>query len=591
MSTTADKVKKEDKMDVASLLIMVDDKEISGEYHVTSVTIKQEINKIPTASLVIIDGEASKEDFPVSSGGEFVPGKKIEISLDYFTNEEPDDKKFVFKGIIVTNSHKINNNCCELNIECKDETVKMTVNRSNAVFDKDMTAADVASQLLEKHNITNHNIDPVSLKNKQLMQSNISDWDFMISRIDVAGMICVINQDGVRIKELDADNFPNNESGEMLELVHGKNIFEFNADKDSRIRSGEVKTLSWDFTKQEVRTTTNDQNAVQDDESKGKNVSDSYEIRSSAYFTEEEQDAISKIRKIKQDLSGVKGTVKFLGRVDIQVQPGDFVNISGVGTTFNGHHFVSAVQQEYADGGWFTEATLGWNEQFFSEQTNPQHAASATGQSSSMQGLQIGIVTNIEDSDGEYRVKVKLPVVDNSQEGLYARVATLDAGDKRGTFFRPEIDDEVILGFVNDDPSNPVILGMLHSSAKAAPLEPEKNNHQKGYVSRSEIKLIFDDDKKSVTIETPGSRVFEMDDDAGTITIKDGDGNKIVMEQSGISIEASQEIKIKAGTSLSLEAMNISIKADTSLEAKGGASAKFEGSGMAEIKGGLVKIN
>ena len=136
MPQTDDKVLMEDKMDLVSLLIKVDGKEISKEYHVTSVTIQHEINKIPTASLVIIDGEASTQDFPVSSGGEFVPGKKIEIELDYLNNEEADDKKFVFTGIIVTNTHKVNNNCCELNIECKDETIKMTINKGNHQFDK-----------------------------------------------------------------------------------------------------------------------------------------------------------------------------------------------------------------------------------------------------------------------------------------------------------------------------------------------------------------------------------------------------------------------------------------------------------------------
>ncbi|MOA24980.1 hypothetical protein D3C78_1456820 [compost metagenome] len=59
----------------------------------------------------------------------------------------------------------------------------------------------------------------------------------MIGRIDVAGMICVISSAGVKIKQLAIQNPPTNESGEMLKLIHGKNILEFSADKDSRIRS------------------------------------------------------------------------------------------------------------------------------------------------------------------------------------------------------------------------------------------------------------------------------------------------------------------------------------------------------------------
>ncbi|AFD07206.1 type VI secretion system tip protein VgrG [Solitalea canadensis] len=591
MASTDNTVLVEDKMDVVTLLIKVDGEEISRQYHVTSLTILQEINKIPTANLVVIDGEASKQDFSISSTGQFVPGKKIEIELGYFRNGQSDDDKFLFTGIIVTNTHKINNNCCELTIECKDETIKMTVNKSNAHFKKKITASEIAEELLNKNNISTEKVASIDLKHEQLVQSNISDWDFMIGRIDVAGMICVISSAGVKIKQLAIQNPPTNESGEMLKLIHGKNILEFSADKDSRIRSDEVKTLCWDFKEQKVRVSGNDEKIVEEKEDQSKNVSKGFEMRSAAFFTEEEQTVLAKTKKIKQDLSGIKGKVKYIARTDITVLPGDFIELSGVGNAFEGFHFVSAVQQEYTDGCWITEATLGWNEQFFSEQTNPQHSASTTGQPSTVQGLQIGIVTNIEDSDGEYRVQVKLPVVDDKAEGLHARVATLDAGNKRGTFFRPEIDDEVIVGFINDDPSNPVILGMLHSSAKSSPLEPKKNNNEKGYVSRSEIKLLFDDDKKSVIIQTPGSRSFEMNDDSGTITLKDGNGNKIVMGSSGITIEASKEIKIKAGTSLSLEAKKISIKSDTSLEAQGSASVKISGGGATEIKGGVVKIN
>jgi Rhs element Vgr protein len=591
MPITENSVLLEDKMDVVSLTIRIGGEKISRQYHVVTATILEEINKIPTATLVIVDGEASKQDFPIESSGDFAPGKKIEISLGYLNDDKDDSENFLFTGIIVTVASKVNNNCCELSIECKDEAIKMTINKSNAYFDKNITASQVAEQVLNKNQIEGAEVDPVKIKHEQIVQSNMTDWDFMIGRIDAVGLICVIHNGKINIRELKVKEQTEQEKEKMLTLMHGKNILEFNADKDSRIRNQEVKTVSWDFKEQKIVEGTNTDSVVEGKDTESKPVTSGFEMRSPVHMTKEEADAIAKTKKIKQDLSGIKGKVKYTGRVDKQVLPGDFVQIAGVGKSFEGYHFVSAVQQLYEDGSWITEATLGWNEQFFSEQTSPQHPASATGQPSSIQGLQIGIVTSIEDSEGQYRVQVKFPSVDEKGDGIHARVATLDAGNKRGTFFRPEIDDEVVVGFINDDPSHPVILGMMHSSAKAAPLEPEKENNLKGFVSRSEIKLLFDDDKSSVIIQTPGQRVFEMDDDSGTITLKDADGNKVVMKQNSIAIEASKEIKIKAGTSLSIEAMNISIKADTSLEAKGSASAKLEGGGMTEIKGGLVKIN
>jgi Rhs element Vgr protein len=313
------------------------------------------------------------------------------------------------------------------------------------------------------------------------------------------------------------------------------------------------------------------------------------EIRTAASFTDKEAQDIANAKKLRQELSKIKAKVKYQGTTT--AKPGDFISLNGVGKNFNGKAFISSIQHEFGDGDWTTEATLGMNEQFFTEQTNPDHAASAAGQYSSIHGLQIGIVTDITDSSGQYRVKIRLPLVNDQDDGIYARVATLDAGDKRGTFFRPEVGDEVLVGFMNDDAMNPVVLGMLHSSAKPAPLEPEDSNPEKGYVSRSGIKLIFDDDKKSIHIETPGNRIFELNDDENSITVQDSDGNKMVIDHSGISIEAAMDLSIKAGSSVSISAPQVSIKADGTLSAEGSGSTSISSNGITEIKGSLVKIN
>jgi phage baseplate assembly protein gpV len=116
---------------------------------------------------------------------------------------------------------------------------------------------------------------------------------------------------------------------------------------------------------------------------------------------------------------------------------------------------------------------------------------------------------------------------------------------------------------------------MLHSSALAAPVAPTSANSEKGYVSRSEFKMIFDDEKKSLTIESPGGRKFMINDDEGVILIQDGDGNKVKMESSGITIEAASTLTLKGGSQVKIEAPSVSIN----------------GSGTTEIKGGIVQIN
>jgi Rhs element Vgr protein len=568
--------------DVVTCNILVDGEQVSKTHQITLVSVYSEINKIPTASLKFVDGDPSKAAFDISDSGDFLPGKQIEIDFGYHN-----ETTTIFKGIIITNTHKINNDCSELNIECKDETVRMTMNKGNRHYNN-VLDSDVVNQLLSDNNITDVQVDDSKPKHEQLLQSNITDWDFMISRLDVNGMICVIENGKVTVKK------PDLTEGANLDLTYGQDILEFHADMDARTQSTSVKTLCWDFENQKVKTVSSDDSDAPDEgqftRSKLAGVIDQpIELRTSATMTEDETQAINDAKKLRQDLSKIKAKVKYQGSP--KVNPGNFINIKGAGDNFNGKAFVSGIQHEYADGDWTTEATLGWNEQFFAEQTNPGHAASATGQSSSLHGLQIGVVTSIIDNNDQYRVKIRLPLVNDQDDGIYARVATLDAGDNRGTFFRPEKDDEVLVGFMNDDPKNPVILGMMHSSAKSAPLEPEDGNPEKGYVSRSGIKLIFNDDKKSIHIETPGNRVFEMNDDEGSITVQDADGNKMVMDSSGISIESASDLTIKATSSISISAPQVSIKADATMEIEGSASTKLSSDGQTEIKGAMVMIN
>ena len=193
-----------------------------------------------------------------------------------------------------------------------------------------------------------------------------------------------------------------------------------------------------------------------------------------------------------------------------------------------------------------------------------------------MNGLQIGVVASNEDPDGEHRVRVRLPLVDDQADGVWARVASLDAGDQRGFFFRPEIGDEVVVGFLEDDPRRAVILGMLHSSAKAAPLQGSDDNHEKEYRSRSGMRLYFDDDKKIVLLETPAGNRLTLSEEDKAVKLEDQNGNKIEMTPFGIKIESAKALELKAGTQLKLV---------------GQAGAELSSSATCKVQGSVVQIN
>jgi Rhs element Vgr protein len=293
---------------------------------------------------------------------------------------------------------------------------------------------------------------------------------------------------------------------------------------------------------------------------------------------------------LKHRLAKIRGQVKIDGTAAIA--PGQIIELQGVGERFQGKLFVTAVRQQYENGNWQTNIQFGINPEWFAETYSVQQPM-AGAMLPAVEGLQVGVVTKLEsDPDGEDRIMVRIPVIHKDDEGTWCRVSSLDAGNERGMFFRPEIDDEVIVGFINNDPRYAIVLGMLNSSAKPAHLTASDDNHEKGYQSRSKMKMIFNDEKKSISIETPGGHKVLIDEDAKKIHLEDMNGNKLIMDKDGITIESIKEIKMKAATDMKMEGgSNVNLKGGSQTKVEGGAGAEISSGGATNVKGSIVNLN
>ena len=123
--------------------------------------------------------------------------------------------------------------------------------------------------------------------------------------------------------------------------------------------------------------------------------------------------------------------------------------------------------------------------------------------------------------------------------------------------------DEVVVGFLNDDPRQPVILGAMFSSKNAPPKDfsnLSEKNLEKGIVTRKGTKVGFiDDDKASLFIETAASRI-RLDDKAQTIQISDQYGNTVTMDKDGIQLKSAKDLKIEASGNVEIKGMNVDVK-------------------------------
>jgi Rhs element Vgr protein len=440
-------------------------------------------------------------------------------------------------------------------------------------------------------------VDATSVNHDELVQYNCTDWDFLMCRAEMNGQLVHISDGEITIKA------PKMSGNASFNLIYGDTIYEFEAEIDARHQFKSVKSQSWDYSKQELA------------EEEGKkpegngigNLSEStlanvlnlnkLEFRHGGKILNQELKEWASAQLVKSHLAKVVGRAKFRGYPDLQL--GSLVGFNGLGNRFNGKGYLTAIRHELVDGQWYTDIQFGRSPDWFYQEFEVQERP-ASGLLPGINGLLTGVVSKLEnDPDGEFRIQVRLPLLDNTKEGVWARLASLDAGKERGWVFRPEIGDEVIVGFINDDPRDPIILGMLHSSKLPSPIAGKDVNHEKGLVTRSKMRMHFDDEKKIMTLETPAGNKVVLDEDAKDILITDQNGNKITLDSKGITIESAKDIILKATGEISLKAtgdikaegMNIQHKAQAEFKAEGAAGMEVSSSGISTVKGSLVKIN
>jgi len=579
------------KYDVATYKILVEGDEVDPVYQLLSLSITKEMNRIPVAKIIFRDGDAAKQTFELSEQNFFVPGKKIQINIgrDSLNTQ-------AFKGIIIKHSIKVKaNGNSQLQIECMDESVKMTIGRHSPYFEN-VKDNEVFDELISKYGLQS-DTETTGLKHKELVQHHISDWDFMLLRAEANGMLVNVDDGAIKILK------PAIQSTEALEINYGSSVLEFEAEMDARNQYKSVNALSWDYSNQQLfKADTSSADFTEEGNISASDIADAispdkFQMHHSGHKLEQELQDWTDGIMLRSRLAKIRGRARFTGVSTIK--PGDTVKLSGVGKRFNGKAYVSAVRQDIGGGTWETQIQFGLDPNRYAFVHHDLNDAASGGLVGGISGLQIGIVVQLEnDPDGQDRVLVRIPVIDNDAQGIWTRVASLDAGNERGAFFRPEINDEGIVGFMNDDPRDPVLLGMLNSSNKPAPITAQDANDEKGFTTRSKMHLSFNDKTKTIVIDTPAGNSITIDEQSQKIEIVDQNQNKLTMASSGIKLESPLNIDIKAGgvltlgagASLAISGPSLSVKADADVSIQG-AIAKLSSSGITEISGSLVKIN
>ena len=186
---------------------------------------------------------------------------------------------------------------------------------------------------------------------------------------------------------------------------------------------------------------------------------------------------------------------------------------------------------------------------------SPNMERVATGPGGLFYGVYPALVTNVVDPDKQGRVKVRLPWspdAGNSSYETWARLATMMGGNNRGTWFIPDVSDEVLVTFEGGNPRRPYVIGGLWNGQDAPPemMDGDGKNNLKTILSRTGVRMTMDDTDGAVKLrmETPSGQSVVLSDEDNSITAEDSNGNSITMNASGISIVATAEVQVQAST-------------------------------------------
>ncbi len=612
-----------DDVGVVSFEITAAGSKIADSYQVKSIHVKKELNKIPTARIVFFDGNPATQKFVISDSDDLKPGVEIEVKLGYKSTNES-----VFKGIIVKHGVSFTEfGEPQMEIVVKDKALKMTVGRKNAYF-KEKLDSDIISSLVSDAGLT-ADATATTVTHPMVVQHYCSDWDFMLSRAELNGQVVIV--DGGKV----TTNAPQVSESAVLTVTYGADLLRFDAELNSDSQLSAAQGTSWDESTQAIvqndgsNPTVNSQGNITSSTLADVLGVSSYGLQSVAKIDSDTLKAWADSQLQRSWLNKITGSATFQG--SSKAIPGCVIEFAGVGDRFNGSAYISGVEHEVTDGNWITTVHMGISDSWHTEKRDIQ-SPDASGLLPGISGLMIGKVMKLdEDPDSEFRIQVKLPMMQDDSNGVWARLSNFYATSGAGTFFIPEVDDEVVVGFLNADPRFPVVLGSLYSSklkpgsdTEGTDLALTADNYKKMFITKAQNKVEFDDENKVITITTPGPNKVVLDDKnqgitiqdqnenkmvMGTdgISIEDKNGNKIVMSSSGIEINSASDVKLVAAQNINgsatsnvemtatsnatIKGLEVSITADTSLTAKGSASAEFSAGGNTTVKGAMVMIN
>jgi phage protein D len=565
-----------------------------------SITVQKAVNKIGRAQVQILGGDPNMNSFEEAEADYFEPGNPVEIKLGYDQSNTT-----VFKGIVEKNYVSIRDGFNRLKfkrllvIDCVDTAIQLANSYTSEIYE-DKKDSEIIAALISKLGLTK-TIESTTIKHAFLPKFNINDWEFIIQRAKSNGLIVVNSDNTIKVKK------PLGKGSPSLTIKHGDGLVSFDGKIDG---SGQYQSLEYKgydpFENKLASAKATEPELTAQGDLTGKKMSVKISPAKNEIIIPQpiptgELASIANSTLIRSRLKSIYGSLKVKGVNSIDID--SVIKLSGFGSRLDGPCYVTSIEHEVIGGNFYTVFGFGLTEDILSL----KKGIDVSNLIPSISGVHIGEVKKIDkDPDNQYRIKVFIPALKTSGEGLWARLTHFYTSSEAGSFFIPEINSQVVVSFINEDPRYPVVLGGLYTKTNKPYSEITPENELKAIVSKEKLTLEFNDKDKVIIIKTSDKNKITMNEK--DIKIEDEHGNEITTSKDGILFNSKKEIIIttkdaisingekgvviqgKTSKGVSIKGNKLDLKSDTKISAKGSA-VDLESSGSLNIKGANVNIN
>lgn len=563
------------------------------------------LSAIDTASLsfqVINAFDLETQQFNVDIKSVFSVGTIIEVALGYGSNLTS-----VFKGY-VTEYRTSYQMVPVISVTALDFRKLLMQNKRKKYSYKEKTYSEIFEEIIGFYEGLYGTLHIDSTKEPAELLQNGSDYDFIKDELcRKAERDFFIVGAHVYFKE------PEKKANPFLELEWGKNLMSFQNSTSYCNKQFRAYSTQENNTKNEVSAevkaeddTPSLRNSTQIEELElGVNISNT-DLKN--YVKQMVAEEKKKVRTAGGTLTGLP-----------EIVPGRYIKISGVASSDTGDYYVTEVSHNFGSDGFTTSFTVGEKKDSLVSRKD----GSRWQNDSEYKGVMRGIVKENWEKEQPGKVLVEfLTGEDGKNSTKWLPVMQPYCGDGYGFYFHPEIGSEVVVGSIAGDVNSLVVMGSLWNQVNRIPQETaDERNTIKRIRTKAQHEIVFQDDEENgqIQILTKGKlhvilndkekriSVFDeeeknglqIDSGNGTVKLKAdkriilsaGENDMLLMEAQGKTLTLkADKLEEKATQSIQIEGNNLVVKGkQTELRADG--SMKLNSSGIAEIKGSLVKIN